>query len=438
VVVDSFAGTFRTSTAGGHGGKGGNGGPGGRGGPGGDGGSIILFSISTAPPVVTVCAGGGGGAPGEGGRRGGVGSGGPRGKSTRIHVGQGNWREIAESAAGNSGHPGEPGGSGATAPPSKEGSVAVRTRPVDNEVLAKLASVSQLQMLFESIRGQYLVTEPQRYELLLQSVVKSKDIVAKGRNLVAAAAVGNRLHLRVFDSSGSIALDKPESELAVGERLQALKEKLKALGLRFGPAVEMTPRGVLLAGKWASETAREPSGGWRGALINVLIDNTDVSYHGPVEAVRYYGQLDDGNLAGQVAAIAFLLQSGGYDRPALQRMTPKKQREALIAEIQKRSGRPEIELLSVNNRSLVELGAEWSDAFRRDLRVDNISDGEQRKVIQDVACVLGEPAPGEPGCLSWVRLGERLSWVDGILDMVPNEHPQKPLAKIIRQSFGPC
>ena len=37
-------------------------------------------------------------------------------------------------------------------------------------------------------------------------------------------------------------------------------------------------------------------------------------------------------------------------------------------------------------------------------------------------------------CLGWYRLGGRLRWVTGILDEIPDNHPEKPLARRIDQS----
>ena len=128
------------------------------------------------------------------------------------------------------------------------------------DVLAQLASVSQLQMLFKRARAEYLVTEPVRYELQLQSVVGTKDIVARGRNLVVAAAVGPSLHVRVFDTNGTLAVALRENALSSGERLDALKQRLKALKLKFAPAIELSPRGVVLAGGWV-KGSRSGAGG---------------------------------------------------------------------------------------------------------------------------------------------------------------------------------
>jgi hypothetical protein len=423
--------TYKHSTAGGNGGQGGNGGDGGQGGKGGDGGAIVFRSISTSPSVTTVCEGGTSGPPGEGGARGEGGLRGEGGKSGVFRIRGFASTDIPASPPGEHGQPGNVGNRGPAALLSNAGSAKVDTGQVNIEKLAELASVSQLQMLFERIRAVYLVTEPQPYDLLLQSVIRSKDIVEKGRNLVVAAAVGSRLHIRAFDANGNKVVDKPESELMGGERLDALKQRLQALGLRFEP-LDLTPRGVLLAGGWVTATAPEPAGGWRGALLNTLNDHANTTGQS-----SYYAQLDDRNLARMVAAAAFLLKAAVCDKRTLQRKLANQQKQLLIEAIQNSSGRSYDELQGLPVEMLVEIGAESTDAFRRDLRISRIkglSEEDERKVkqkiIEDVACVLGS----EPDPLDWVRLGQRLHWVNQISFKIPETNPQKPLAELVNQS----
>ena len=76
------------------------------------------------------------------------------------------------------------------------------------------------------------MTEPVGYELQLQSVVTTNDIVARGRNLVVAAAVSytwppraGSLYVRVFDTNGTLAVDVPGAALCGEERLDALSSR---------------------------------------------------------------------------------------------------------------------------------------------------------------------------------------------------------------------
>ena len=415
--------SYKESTAGGNGGQGGNGGDGGQGGQGGDGGKILVRSISTSPSVTTACQGGTSGLPGEGGKRGEGGQRGEGGKSAEFVIRRMTAaKHIPASPPGIAGKPGNVGKKGPLAPKCSAGSAKVDTGPVDGEKLAKLASVTQLQMLFERVRAEYLVTEPQAYELLLQSVVKSKDIVEKGRDLVVAAAVGPQLHIRVFDVNGNIAISKAESELAGGERLDALKRRLQALGLRFEP-MDFSPRSVLAAGGWIKEADPEPAGGWRAVLIKTLNDHANTRGR-----ESFYGQLDNKNLMRMVATVVFLLQADVYDKRALQKMTPEQQKQALIQEIQKYTTQPWDKLAGLPVETLVEIGAPSTDAFRRDVRISDVKD--QEKIIEDVACLLGSG----PDCLDWVRLRQRLSWVNRISFQIPDNHPQKTLAELVNQS----
>ena len=72
---------------------------------------------------------------------------------------------------------------------------------------------------------------------------------------------------------------------------------------------------------------------------------------------------------------------------------------------------------------------EYSDAFSRDERVTGISQDDQQGMLDDIAFLLPDA-----DCLSWQRLGGRLRWVTGILDEIPDNYPEKPLARKIEQS----
>lgn len=258
----------------------------------------------------------------------------------------------------------------------------------------------------------YLLTVPQWYDLRLESL-RTKDSVTQGRNLIVVAAVGpqgpnsmnfaSSLRIRVFDSDGNMVVDKPESKLVRAERFTALKEKLKALKL-FDPAIEMTLRGVLLEGKWATEVELDKNRDWRKILINAIIDNSNTTYWGPnmpgvrpAGAVSWFGQLDDHTLIGTGAVIVFLQGAGISDRSALQRLTIEKQRAALAQAIHNHSGRAavmadamgiddETELVGLPRQSLVQIGLEWYGGFRRE-GATNVSQEDKQIIIGELACI---------------------------------------------------
>ncbi len=428
-VESPLIATYRMSTAGGNGGMGGIGGTGGRGGTGGDGGTILFHCLSTAPSVASACDGGTGGAAGIGGRGGLQGLGGVGGKSAPMGMSLGPSREIPGSPDGKDGLPAPPwGGTGQNAPASQPGSASVTAGAVASDTLAQLASVSQLQMLFERTRAEYLVTEPVQFDLRLQSVLRTKDVVRAGRNLIVVAAVGTRLHIRVFDQHGKIIVDTSESGLPDRERVAALKDTVRALGLNFAPAIEMTPRGALLAGDWVTDTDPEPPSGWRGALISRL--NASANTSGRAD---YYTTLNDRTLTTMIAVIGFLLRTGLRDQRTLRGMTPRQQQFELVDALQilsrdpHHSGPSADELGSgIATERLLEIGVEWTDTFRRDETVPDISEKDQRLVIEQVAHLWADA-----NWSRWYRMRERLGWVVGILNKIPEKHPQKALADTI-------
>jgi hypothetical protein len=67
------------------------------------------------------------------------------------------------------------------------------------------------------------------YDLRLMSVDATDELIGQGSSLVVAALVGTKLHIRIFDVRGVRVVDKAESELADGETLTALKQRLSPL-----------------------------------------------------------------------------------------------------------------------------------------------------------------------------------------------------------------
>jgi hypothetical protein len=64
------------------------------------------------------------------------------------------------------------------------------------------------------------------YHLHLKSVAGAGGLTNTGRNLVIVALVGIDLHIRIFDATGKMVLDKAENELVIGDTLTALKNLL--------------------------------------------------------------------------------------------------------------------------------------------------------------------------------------------------------------------
>ncbi|MGH9962525.1 MAG: hypothetical protein ACREBC_36320, partial [Pyrinomonadaceae bacterium] len=71
------------------------------------------------------------------------------------------------------------------------------------------------------------VVIPDGYDLHLMSVDKADGLVKEGRSLVIVALVGTELYVRIFDAKGATVVDKTEKELVSGEKLTALKGRLK-------------------------------------------------------------------------------------------------------------------------------------------------------------------------------------------------------------------
>jgi hypothetical protein len=157
---------YKNSTAGGNGGRGGAGGKGGRGGQGGSGGEVQVHVLSGEPPVSPVIDGGRRGEPGEGGAGGNPGRGGRAGLSADIatHRLYDDRDEMSRpSPAGRDGTFGSSLGRGDAdpAPPSTDGLVRLSHGKLDKGVVTSNASVSQLVMMFERVRADYLVTDPE-------------------------------------------------------------------------------------------------------------------------------------------------------------------------------------------------------------------------------------------------------------------------------------
>jgi len=132
--------------------------------------------------------------------------------------------------------------------------------------------------------------------------------------------------------------------------------------------IEMTTRGVLLAGQWRTEA--ELSGmsaeDKRNALIVMLVENSngDVGYFQGFPRGQDNDNID---LVGKGALVVFLLRAWLRDDAALKKMGDVDQRNALIEAIIKHTGSfwPETQLKGMSNQELVQKGLEWFNSRLR-------------------------------------------------------------------------
>jgi hypothetical protein len=425
---------------GGDGGQGGQAGNGGQGGQGGDGGNVVFHCIASAPSVLITCDGGKGGAAGDCGKPGKGGEPGPGGRGG-YGGGGGTVLKIEDASDGKPGLKGNNGAKGAEAPASHNGTSSITSGPVVTEELAKRASVSQLQMLFDHTRADYLVTEPPAYQLYLTSVASIEDLVDDGTSLVVIALVGATLNIRIFDADGNKVVDKAENAFTNRDKVAALRERF---------AYELIE--VLLAGSWCTQAQLETmsAADQRGALIEKLTQYT-------IEPADYYKNLSQYDLIGIGAALAFLQGTEIWAQKHLQKVnphnltillidsfarrtrdvdTPRKARDAIReieTSISRVPGSRRVE--DFDNQKLVRLALQHgngpfvlNDSLSR-LRdcPFHLSEADQQQILGDVGLTVGYSD-------LWTSIGERLRWAVSLLNGIPSQNPQKSLATTILAS----
>jgi hypothetical protein len=128
--------------------------------------------------------------------------------------------------------------------------------------------------------------------------------------------------------------------------------KKEVLNMPF--KIEMTPRGVLLAGKWrkADELNHMPTAEKRNALVVELSKHTN-------QTVKYFSSFDDDTLVGKGATVVFLREAGIRDDNALKNMSDADQRNAMVVENNDHTDRPIPELSAMSDKELVQVGLEW-------------------------------------------------------------------------------
>ncbi len=336
-----------------NGGDAGNGGKGGKAGQGGHGGSIQFHCIASQPALAINCQGGDPGTPGEGGKRGQKGRRGEGGKGgTAVRsggVGMGvSYVQFDDEPPGKEGQDGRDGDPGGEADSSNPGSSRITWGEVDYTDLVQMASITQLQMLFERTRADYLLTEPPNYSLRLMAVAPLKDssssapdLVNEGTNLIVVGSSRDGLHVRIFDGSGQKVVDKQEPEMIKAQR-----------------PLQISMADVLEAGNWVTteglkrmsvkeQQALMSSAGQRQALIGQLSRISGL----PEDAFK---KLNDYDLTGWGAVAAFLLQMGSRNEAGL-KFNLHAYRNALIPEVAHNTDYDEASLQKLSNEELLQV-----------------------------------------------------------------------------------
>ena len=249
---------------------------------------------------------------------------------------------------------------------------------------------------------------------------------------MVVALVANNLQIRIFDASGQIVVDKPESELAGSEKVTALKKRF-----------EMTFADVLLAGRWrtADQLKMMSDAEKRQALVEKLrrLIKGLADYHHIPDGD--FGKLSDYTLMGIGAEAAFVLEMGIRDEANLKTMTDDDIRNILIIEIGGHTGYDGPTLWGMDNQRLVRVALEPRPGNRFVLRgsmvglrdrLTQVSSTDQEPIIADAGELAGYTDP-------WTRIGDRFNWLVRLLNGASKdypldckqEHPQKALAKTL-------
>lgn len=118
--------------------------------------------------------------------------------------------------------------------------------------------------------------------------------------------------------------------------------------------IEMTLRGVILAGKWRTEDELNhmPTEDKRNCLIVELSKHTN-------QPVGYFQGFDDNALVGKGATVVFLRETGIRDDNALKNMSDDDVRNTLIVENNAHIDGPISSLQGMSNQELVQGGLGW-------------------------------------------------------------------------------
>jgi EAL domain-containing protein (putative c-di-GMP-specific phosphodiesterase class I) len=172
----SYTDASRFATAGGDGGQGGNGGKGGKGGPGGKGGSVIVHLIAGGLQPSVNNKGGDAGLPGQGGPRGEPGAPGLGGADLEFEHGRG-W-VWPRKPSGKPGQRGEVGQTGDPGSRGADGAQQLSNGSLTPESLVANTRVSQLVMMWQRVRAEYVATDPAGSPATMKDLVSRVDWVA--------------------------------------------------------------------------------------------------------------------------------------------------------------------------------------------------------------------------------------------------------------------
>jgi hypothetical protein len=147
--------------------------------------------------------------------------------------------------------------------------------------------------------------------------------------------------IKISPIRGAKGLNVPN--IAPGETFAEVTTQL------FENPIEMTPGGILVAGKWRTqdELNKMPAEDIRNTLIVALSKHTN-------QPVEYFQGFNNDDLVGKGAVVAFLRKAAIRDDAALKNMTDADQRKALIYVLAPRPG-----LQDMSNQKLVQIGLEW-------------------------------------------------------------------------------
>jgi len=118
--------------------------------------------------------------------------------------------------------------------------------------------------------------------------------------------------------------------------------------------IQMTPRGVLLAGKFRTEAElnKSTNDGRRNTIIVELTGHTN-------QSGGYFQGLSDNDLVGRLAMAVFLMEAGVRDRAQLQQLSDDDQRNVLIVTNEGYTDLSVGQLQGKTNQELVQIGLEW-------------------------------------------------------------------------------
>ena len=146
--------------------------------------------------------------------------------------------------------------------------------------------------------------------------------------------------------------------------------------------IEMTPRGVLLAGGFRSEDDlnRMTTEDKRNTMIVACTLCTN-------QSVPYFQGMSDDELVGKLATSVFLEKADIRNREALHQMTDDDQRNTIIVVNNMRTDRSIPELQGKSNKELVQIGLEW---FAKSRTVAAILEFYWNMDLQKVASTMPE------------------------------------------------